>query len=116
MYPPIDLGAEQVVLRPMLCPHHILIYDSEPRSYRELPYRLAEVGTMFRYERSGVVGGLARVRQMTLNDGHVFCAPEHVPDEIASILGMIEEAYRALAIPAPRLRLSRAGDSEQVRA
>jgi threonyl-tRNA synthetase len=110
MYPPMDLGAEQVVLRPMLCPHHILIYDAQPRSHRELPYRLAEIGPMFRYERSGVVGGLARVRQMTLNDGHVFCAPEHVQDEIASILAMVHEAYRALSIPAPRLRFSRAGD------
>jgi threonyl-tRNA synthetase len=67
MYPPIELGSEQLVLRPMLCPHHILIYDSEPRPYRELPYRLAELGAMFRNERSGAVGGLSRVRQMTLN-------------------------------------------------
>lgn len=70
MYPPMDLGAEQLVLRPMLCPHHILVYDQPPRSVRELPLRIAEVGSMFRYERSGVVGGLSRVRQMTLNDGH----------------------------------------------
>jgi threonyl-tRNA synthetase len=64
---------------------------------------------MFRYERSGVVGGLSRVRQMTLNDGHVFCAPEHVEDEIADILAMVDEAYRTLVIPPARLRLSRAG-------
>ena len=64
---------------------------------------------MFRYERSGVVGGLSRVRQMTLNDGHVFCPPDDVADEIADILSMVEEAYRALGIPAPHLRLSRAG-------
>jgi threonyl-tRNA synthetase len=74
-----------------------------------LPLRIAEVGAMFRYERSGVVGGLSRVRQMTLNDGHVFCSPDRVADEIADILSMTEEAYRALGIPAPRLRLSRAG-------
>jgi threonyl-tRNA synthetase len=109
MYPPMDLGSEQLVLRPMLCPHHILIYDQQPRSWRELPLRIAEVGAMFRYERSGVVGGLSRVRQMTLNDGHVFCPPDHVADEIADILSMVEEAYRALGIPAPQLRLSRAG-------
>jgi threonyl-tRNA synthetase len=109
MYPPMDVGAEQVVLRPMICPHHILIFASEPRSLREMPFRLAEVGPMFRYERSGVVGGLSRVRQMTLNDGHVFCAPEHVESEIAAILEMVDEAYRALSIPAPRLRFSRAG-------
>jgi threonyl-tRNA synthetase len=109
MYPPMDLGSEQLVLRPMLCPHHILIYDQQPRSWRELPLRIAEVGAMFRYERSGVVGGLSRVRQMTLNDGHVFCPPDYVAGEIADILSMTEEAYRALGIPAPRLRLSRAG-------
>jgi threonyl-tRNA synthetase len=109
MYPAMDLGSEQLVLRPMLCPHHILIYDQRPRSWRELPLRIAEVGPMFRYERSGVVGGLSRVRQMTLNDGHVFCPADRVADEISDILSMVEEAYRALGIPAPRLRLSRAG-------
>jgi threonyl-tRNA synthetase len=109
MYPPMDAGTEQFVLRPMNCPHHILVYRSELRTMRDMPLRLAELGTMFRYERSGVVGGLSRARQMTLNDGHVFCAPEHVEEEIASILGLVEMAYKALAIPAPKLRLSRRG-------
>jgi len=110
MYPPMQVGAEQAVLRPMNCPHHILVYAAEPRSSRDLPFRLAELGTMFRFERSGVVGGLSRVRQMTLNDGHVFCSAEHVETEIATILGMVSDAYRALAIPAPSYRLSRRGD------
>jgi threonyl-tRNA synthetase len=110
MYPPMDLGTEQMVLRPMLCPHHILIYDQRPRSWRELPLRIAEVGAMFRYERSGVVGGLSRVRQMTLNDAHVFCTADQVADEIADVLSMVGEAYEALRIPPPRLRLSRAGE------
>jgi len=110
MYPPMQVGAEQAVLRPMNCPHHILVYAAEPRSSRDLPFRLAELGTMFRFERSGVVGGLSRVRQMTLNDGHVFCSPEHVETEIATILCMVSDAYRALAIPAPSYRLSRRGD------
>lgn len=109
MYPPMEAGSEQLVLRPMLCPHHILLYAEEPRTLQDLPLRLAEIGPMFRLERSGVVGGLSRVRQMTLNDGHVFCAPEHVQDEITDILAMVDEAYRALHIPAPRLRLSLAG-------
>jgi threonyl-tRNA synthetase len=74
---------------------------------RDLPFRLAELGTMFRFERSGVVSGLSRVRQMTLNDGHVFCSAPDVEAEIAAILGMVDEAYRALAIPAPAYRLSR---------
>jgi threonyl-tRNA synthetase len=110
MYPPMQVGGEQVVLRPMNCPHHILCFAAEPRSYREVPVRLAELGTMFRMERSGVVGGLSRVRQMTLNDGHVFCAEEQIGEEIASILGMVTEAYRALAIPPPSYRLSLRGD------
>jgi threonyl-tRNA synthetase len=109
MYPPMEVGGEQVVLRPMNCPHHILVFGAEPRGLRDLPFRLAELGTMFRYERSGVVGGLSRVRQMTLNDGHVFCAPEQVEAEVASILGLVGQAYRALALPAPVLRLSRRG-------
>ncbi len=106
MYPPMRVGSEQVVLRPMNCPHHILVYASELRSAREIPFRLAELGTMFRLERSGVVGGLSRVRQATLNDGHVFCGAEHVETEISLILGLVGDAYRALAIPAPSLRLS----------
>jgi threonyl-tRNA synthetase len=110
MYPPMEVGAEQAVLRPMNCPHHILVYAAEPRTSRDLPFRLAELGTMFRFERSGVVGGLSRVRQMTLNDGHVFCSAEHVEAEIATILSMVDDTYRALAIPAPAYRLSRRGD------
>jgi threonyl-tRNA synthetase len=110
MYPPMQVGGEEVVLRPMNCPHHILVFAAQPRGVREMPVRLAELGTMFRMERSGVVGGLSRVRQMTLNDGHVFCTPEQIGEEIASILGMVAEAYRALALPVPRYRLSLRGD------
>jgi threonyl-tRNA synthetase len=109
MYPPMRTGAEQVVLRPMNCPHHILVFAAQRRSVRDLPIRLAELGTMFRYERSGVVGGLSRVRQMTLNDGHVFCLTEHLEAEIGNILAMVEVAYDALGIPAPHYRLSLRG-------
>jgi threonyl-tRNA synthetase len=109
MYPSMDVGSEQVVLRPMNCPHHILVYGSEPRTMRDMPVRLAELGTMFRYERSGVVGGLARVRQATLNDGHVFCAIEQVGAEISDNLAMVAQAYGALGIPAPIYRLSLKG-------
>src|SRR5438105_154213 len=106
MYPAMQVGTERVVLRPMNCPHHILVFAAQRRSVRELPVRIAELGTMFRYERSGVVGGLSRVRQMTLNDGHVFCSPEQLESEISDILGMVAVAYRTLAIPAARYRLS----------
>jgi threonyl-tRNA synthetase len=113
MYPPIRVGADELVLRPMNCPHHILMYQAAPRTRRDLPMRLAELGTMYRFERSGVVSGLSRVRRMTLNDGHVFCPPEAVPDELDAILGLVETAYRALGIPAPRYRLSLGGESEK---
>lgn len=109
MYPPMQVGDEEAVLRPMNCPHHILVFQARPRNVREMPFRLAELGTMFRFERSGVVGGLSRVRQMTLNDGHVFCAPEDIGSEIAAMLAMVEDAYAALAIPPPRYRLSLRG-------
>lgn len=99
VFPPMDLGGDDLVLRPVLCPHHALVFGSRARSYRELPLRLAELDRMFRRERSGVVGGgLLRVRAITLNDAHTFCAPEQAADEIALALRMIEEAYDVLGI------------------
>jgi threonyl-tRNA synthetase len=110
MYPPMAIGSEEVVLRPMLCPHHILVFDTERPSAAALPYRLAEVGEQYRCERSGVVGGLNRVRQMRLNDGHVFCRADQIGAEIADVLAMVGEAYAVLGLPAPRLQLSRRGE------
>jgi threonyl-tRNA synthetase len=109
MYPPMDLGGEQVVLRPSLCPHHALIYRSRGRSYRELPLRLAELGGMYRAELSGVLGGLSRVRAIQLNDAHVFCTLGQVEDEAAAALALIRQAYDALGISPARYRLSLAG-------
>jgi threonyl-tRNA synthetase len=106
MFPPMDLETEQLVLRPMNCPHHILIYESKQRSYRDLPVRLAEMGTMYRYERSGVLSGLSRVRTMTLNDAHIFCRPEQIKDEFAGVMRLVEEAYRDLGITHYSYRLS----------
>jgi threonyl-tRNA synthetase len=110
MYPPMRVGHEEVVLRPMNCPHHVLVYQAQPRRRRELPLRIAELATQYRFERSGVVGGLSRVRRMTLNDGHVFCPEELIGEEVASILAMTARAYRALGLPPPRYRLSRRGE------
>jgi threonyl-tRNA synthetase len=73
MFPVMNVGTEEFVLRPANCPHHVLIYAAEQRSYRDLPIRLNELGSMFRSELSGVLGGLARVRQISLDDTHVFC-------------------------------------------
>ena len=109
MYPPVQLGSEQVVLRPSMCPHHALIFRSRGRSYRELPFRIAELGGQYRSELSGVLGGLTRVRGMQLNDGHIFCADDQVASEAAAALAMIRQAYRDLGIEAARFRLSLAG-------
>jgi threonyl-tRNA synthetase len=106
MFPPMDLETEQLVLRPMNCPHHILVYESRKHSYRELPVRIAELGTMYRYERSGVLSGLSRVRVMTLNDAHIFCTPEQIKDEFAGVMKLVERAYRDLGITQYSYRLS----------
>jgi threonyl-tRNA synthetase len=106
MFPPMDLETEQLVLRPMNCPHHILIYESKQRSYRDLPVKIAELGTMYRYERSGVLSGLSRVRCMTLNDAHIFCTPEQIKDEFSKVMQLVEEAYKDLGITNYRYRLS----------
>jgi threonyl-tRNA synthetase len=109
MYPPMDIGGEQVVLRPSLCPHHALIYRSRAHSYRELPLRIAELGGMFRAERSGVLGGLTRVRAIQLNDAHIFCTPDQVTAEVVAALALIDEAYAALGLRPGRYRLSLPG-------
>ena len=106
MFPPMDLETEQMVLRPMNCPHHILVYESKKRSYRDLPVRIAELGTMYRYERSGVLSGLSRVRCMTLNDAHIFCTPDQIKEEFSSVMRLVEQAYRDLGITKYRYRLS----------
>jgi threonyl-tRNA synthetase len=95
MYPLMAFeNKEQLVLRPMNCPHHIIIYKHELHSYRDLPIRLAELGTMYRYERSGALSGLSRVRAMTLNDAHIFCLPEQIQSEAVAVLRLIQRVYR----------------------
>ncbi|MFF7970637.1 threonine--tRNA ligase [Streptomyces sp. NPDC007905] len=113
MYPPMSLGAEEseeVVLRPSLCPHHALIYRSRSHSYRELPLRIAELGTMYRAELSGVLGGLTRVRAIQLNDAHIFCTLDQAVEEARAALGLIARAYADLGIEAARHRLSLPGE------
>ncbi len=106
MFPPMQLETEQMVLRPMNCPHHILIYRSKMHSYRDLPVRIAELGTMYRYERSGVLSGLSRVRCMTLNDAHIFCTPDQIKEEFTAVMRLVESAYRDLGITQYSYRLS----------
>jgi threonyl-tRNA synthetase len=95
MYPPMEFeNKEELVLRPMNCPHHITIYKHGLHSYRDLPVRLAELGTMYRYERSGALSGLSRVRAMTLNDAHIFCLPDQIQAETVAVLRLIQRVYR----------------------
>ncbi len=109
MFPPMIVGGEEFVLRPANCPHHNLIYASRQRSFRDLPVRLSEIGAMFRSERSGVLSGLSRVRQINLDDCHVYCTPEQLEDEIARGLEAIERCYRLLGIEIAYYRLSLGG-------
>jgi threonyl-tRNA synthetase len=109
MFPPMKVGGEEFVLRPANCPHHVLVYASEQRSFRDLPVRLAELGSMFRSELSGVLGGLSRVRQINLDDVHVFCTPGQMRDEIVRGLESVLRCYRLLGIDVARFRLSRRG-------
>jgi threonyl-tRNA synthetase len=106
MFPPMDLENEQMVLRPMNCPHHILVYESKQHSYRDLPVKIAELGTMYRYERSGALSGLSRVRCMTLNDAHIFCTPDQIKEEFTNVMQLVETAYRDLGITKYTYRLS----------
>lgn len=110
MFPAMPVGGDDLVLRPANCPHHAMIYASARRSYRELPIRLNEMAPMFRAERSGVVSGLSRVRQITLDDTHVFCRPEQVAEEAARGLRSALRAQRVLGLPVDYVRLSRRGE------
>ena len=109
MYPVMHReGEEEYVLRPMNCPHHIMIFKSELHSYRELPIRIAEMGDMHRFEKSGQLTGMSRVRIMTLNDAHIFCANvEQVEQEIEAVLRMMEHAYSTLGLRDYSYQLSR---------
>jgi threonyl-tRNA synthetase len=106
MFPPMALEHEEIVLRPMNCPHHILVYRQTLHSYRELPVRIAELGKMWRYEKSGVVGGLSRVRAMVLNDAHIFCLPNQIKQELHGVLRLVERAFATLQITDYTYRLS----------
>ena len=107
MFPPMDMGdGEEFVLRPMNCPHHIEVYKHHVHSYRELPIRIAEIGMMHRYEKSGALTGLQRVREMSLNDGHTFVAPEQIEEEFKKILQLIIDVYEDFNLTDYRFRLS----------
>ncbi|ARJ49976.1 threonine--tRNA ligase [Staphylococcus lutrae] len=107
MFPVMQLDADEaMVLRPMNCPHHMMIYANKPHSYRELPIRIAELGTMHRYEASGAVSGLQRVRGMTLNDAHIFVRPDQIKEEFKRVVQMILDVYEDFGFKDYKFRLS----------
>ena len=116
MYPPMELAEQtedgEVIkeayrLRPMNCPHHHKIFAAQPRSYRELPVRLAEYGHVYRFEESGAVSGLLRVRGMCMNDAHIYCSEDQIKSEFQAIMELYDEAYRILGLETYYLRLSK---------
>ena len=107
IFPLMQADDAEYVLKPMNCPHHVEIYKSDARSYRDLPLRLAEFGTVYRYEKSGQVGGLTRVRGFTQDDAHLFMRPEQMEEEIEGILDLAFTIYRTLGFNDFVLRLSR---------
>ena len=107
MFPPMDMGdGEFLVLRPMNCPHHMLIFKNDVHSYKELPIRIAELGMMHRYEKSGALSGLQRVREMTLNDAHIFVRPDQIKEEFKRTMELLLAVYRDFNITDYVLRLS----------
>jgi threonyl-tRNA synthetase len=112
MFPAMHMGGDgddALMLRPSLCPHHALIFKARQRSYRDLPLRIAEIGGQYRAERSGVLGGLTRVRSIWLNDSHIFCSVAQVGDEVAGILRLMLQAHAALGFSASSYQLSLRG-------
>ncbi|MCG7409823.1 threonine--tRNA ligase [Paenibacillus sp. ACRRX] len=106
MFPTMVMDNEELVLRPMNCPHHMMVYKSDMRSYRDLPIRIAELGMMHRYEMSGALTGLHRVRAMTLNDAHIFCRPDQIKEEFARVINLLRKVYEDFGIKEYRFRLS----------
>lgn len=112
MFPVMDVGGEEYVLRPANCPHHAMAYAAQPHSFRDLPVRFSEQGAMFRSELSGVLSGLSRVRQINLDDAHVFCTPDQAGAEVVAALESIRRCYGVLGIEVHRYRQSLRGPGD----
>ena len=104
-YTPIDVDGDEFLLRPMNCPHHCRVYTSQPRSYRDLPLRYAEFGTVYRYEQSGELRGLTRVRGFTVDDAHLFVRPDQLLDEFKGVVRLIQHVFSSLGMTDFRARL-----------
>ncbi|WP_077621287.1 threonine--tRNA ligase [Sediminibacillus massiliensis] len=106
MFPTMEMDNEDLVLRPMNCPHHMMVFKNELHSYRNLPVRIAELGTMHRHEMSGALAGLQRVRAMTLNDAHIFARPDQLKDEFIRVVQLVQAVYKDFGIDDYYFRLS----------
>ena len=106
MFPAMELDEEAYVLRPMNCPHHMVIYGNRLHSYRDLPIRIAEIANDFRYEAAGAVKGIERARSFTQNDSHIFCTKEQIEEEFKGVLNLILEVYKDFHITDTKFRLS----------
>ncbi|WP_067730908.1 threonine--tRNA ligase [Oceanobacillus damuensis] len=106
IFPPMEMDNETLILRPMNCPHHMMVYKNNLWSYRQLPVRIAELGTMHRHEMSGALAGLQRVRGMTLNDAHIFARPDQLKDEFVRVVELVQRVYKDFGIDDYYFRLS----------
>ena len=113
MYPPLEDESQPYYLKPMNCPFHILIYRSRGRSYRELPMPLFEFGTVYRYEKSGVLHGLTRVRGLTMDDAHIFCTPEQLEEELRKLLRFVLDLLGDFGLSDFYLELSTRDEEEK---
>jgi threonyl-tRNA synthetase len=111
MFAPIPDGDDELVLRPSNCPHHAAVFAARGRSYRDLPFRVAELGQMYRAERSGVLSGLSRVRAISLNDAHIFCTRKQAGEEVRRVLALMKQVHAALGFEPSGYRLSRRGQA-----
>ncbi|CEI83971.1 threonine--tRNA ligase 1 [Oceanobacillus oncorhynchi subsp. incaldanensis] len=106
MFPTMEMDNEELVLRPMNCPHHMMVFKNQLWSYRNLPVRIAELGTMHRHEMSGALAGLQRVRAMTLNDAHIFARPDQLKEEFIRVVELVQRVYKDFGIDDYYFRLS----------
>lgn len=115
MYAPFGIEGEEYVLKPMNCPHHYMIYESKPRSYRELPIRLSEAGTCYRFEKTGELSGLLRVRALTIDDTHILMKEDQIEEEFKRCIRMIAEMFKAFGLTNYYVRLSLSDPSDAIK-
>ncbi len=106
MYPPMQTETGDYYVKPMNCPFHVLVYKSQTRSYRDLPMRLSELGTIYRHERMGALHGLLRIRGGTMDDAHIICTPDQLVDEVLRVFELTQEIHATFGFTEPIVELS----------